>query len=876
MELLSLNIVEEILTPTRMKTLLHLMALILISSGAIAQTTGFKNNYFDASGNIGTDVCQTVDGGYIMCGMHSLINTAGQREYRAEFMKTDSLGQVSWTKNLSSNYSPTNIYQTKDGGYMVFGEISYTGNNQYGSSSLLKLNSTGDSVWMKPISNIYSALPTTWKTTNPRNSNWKRMLIQTPDSSFFILGNCQSSSHDIYITKFSAQGDSLMADTISGNAMFMEFNAKLTATGGLAIVIPDSNKIRLTVLAQNGSKLWRNYIPTAGVLMAAPLVSQTADGGYIVASQNPSGMTQNNLFKTDANGNVIWSQYLSVIGTGSIGTSIMPCSDGGIVISGVDPANIGTGYVTGMNMVAKTDGAGTLLWTKKLVADTNMKQQIYAIIPTRDGGYAVGGYAMNTLNNFSGMMLIKTDQNGDSYSLIKGRVFLDKNHNCNYDINDQPLYNRQVTLNPNGITAVTDSLGYYSFKVGLGSYSVSSVNGNYTTTVCPGGGAYAVSVTALGKNFTDLNFADTALASCPDLSITLGTCGLGLCYRNTYTINYANKGLVADSNAMVTITPDSALIFLSSSIPWTYTAPNTYTFNLGELKAGQTGNIQIIDSVSCAATVGKTVCAKARIYSSMQECDTTNNNSSDCRLITSSMDPNEMLVAVQNTKSPVFVNQQVVNSTDSLQYFIRFQNIGTGAAVNINISDTLSSRLDAGSVILGTSSSPCTLTIKNGILNFHFAQIMLADSASNPTGSIGFVSFYVRQKKNNVAGTLINNRASIVFDYNKAIATNKTLNYIPLITGIQEIAAKSEMTIFPNPSNGDHLNIEFSSLNTGKEVLVVLYDLQGRETYSKIIITSGGNHPIASVDPSHSLSPGIYLIVATSDNRIYKQKIVIE
>ncbi|MGQ0827452.1 MAG: T9SS type A sorting domain-containing protein [Bacteroidota bacterium] len=80
--------------------------------------------------------------------------------------------------------------------------------------------------------------------------------------------------------------------------------------------------------------------------------------------------------------------------------------------------------------------------------------------------------------------------------------------------------------------------------------------------------------------------------------------------------------------------------------------------------------------------------------------------------------------------------------------------------------------------------------------------------------------------------------------------------------------------IYPNPNNGENLNI---SINTQKaqEVLVVVYDVTGKKDYSKLIVTSENGENVYAIDPSHKLVPGVYLITATSYQAIYNKKLIV-
>ena len=80
--------------------------------------------------------------------------------------------------------------------------------------------------------------------------------------------------------------------------------------------------------------------------------------------------------------------------------------------------------------------------------------------------------------------------------------------------------------------------------------------------------------------------------------------------------------------------------------------------------------------------------------------------------------------------------------------------------------------------------------------------------------------------------------------------------------------------LFPNPSDGANINVALSA-NVGEEVLVVVYDATGKETYSKIIITQDSGENIYAIDPSTKLASGMYLISATSKQEVVNKKLIV-
>jgi hypothetical protein len=79
---------------------------------------------------------------------------------------------------------------------------------------------------------------------------------------------------------------------------------------------------------------------------------------------------------------------------------------------------------------------------------------------------------------------------------------------------------------------------------------------------------------------------------------------------------------------------------------------------------------------------------------------------------------------------------------------------------------------------------------------------MLPDSASNPSGSQGFVQYRIKPLANLLAGTQIENTAHIYFDFNPAIVTNTTENNYVTTVGNIALPQITRLQVYPNPSTG--------------------------------------------------------------------------
>lgn len=109
---------------------------------------------------------------------------------------------------------------------------------------------------------------------------------------------------------------------------------------------------------------------------------------------------------------------------------------------------------------------------------------------------------------------------------------------------------------------------------------------------------------------------------------------------------------------------------------------------------------------------------------------------------------------------------------------------------------------------------------------------------------------YYRLKQTDINGQVLSSR--LISINNKSISTGLALN----ASSMEE-----------NPA---HL------MGTeNKEVLVVLRNEKGLESYSKVTI-GADNNVVVPLDNDHKLDNGTYTVVASSNNRLYSQKVVVK
>jgi hypothetical protein len=82
--------------------------------------------------------------------------------------------------------------------------------------------------------------------------------------------------------------------------------------------------------------------------------------------------------------------------------------------------------------------------------------------------------------------------------------------------------------------------------------------------------------------------------------------------------------------------------------------------------------------------------------------------------------------------------------------------------------------------------------------------------------------------------------------------------------------------LYPNPSSKDKaVKINISNVKE-REILVVVYDILGRQAYSKVLMNDGGEGGThTAIDPSHNLAAGMYIVVGSTKDELFNKKLII-
>jgi len=91
---------------------------------------------------------------------------------------------------------------------------------------------------------------------------------------------------------------------------------------------------------------------------------------------------------------------------------------------------------------------------------------------------------------------------------------------------------------------------------------------------------------------------------------------------------------------------------------------------------------------------------------------------------------------------------------------------------------------------------------------------------------------------------------------------------------LQPDSAPSEYVVFANPNFGQQTAISTHGFEVS-DLLVVVYDMLGKESYSRVTISEKDGYLFSIGSEGHSLHPGVYMIVATINDAIFRQKLIV-
>ena len=201
-------------------------------------------------------------------------------------------------------------------------------------------------------------------------------------------------------------------------------------------------------------------------------------------------------------------------------------------------------------------------------------------------------------------------------SQLVGNLYHDLNGNCIADPTDLPLSGWTVFID-GGLEQyyrVTDAFGNYSIPVEIGSYTVEAIAPNQLWSSCSG--PIPVLVIGAGEVIENSFVLSPAMTSSA-LEVSISSSEVRRCFDNVYSINYKNNGTGVAQNTELGVRLGENLELVDASIGGFIIDGTSVIFDIGNVRPGESGNIQLILNASCDNLVqGQTLCVEAGIKSS--------------------------------------------------------------------------------------------------------------------------------------------------------------------------------------------------------------------------------------------------------------------
>ncbi|WP_026449934.1 FG-GAP-like repeat-containing protein [Aequorivita capsosiphonis] len=565
---------------------------------------------------------------------------------------------------------------------------------------------------------------------------------------------------------------------------------------------------------------WYENTDGQGSFSAQQIVATDAMGAHSVQGFDVDNDGDNDIVSASQSDNKIaWYENLDGTGTFSEARIITTNALEARSVFGADIDNDGD-----LDVISASFNDDKIAWYENKNGLGNFGAQ-QVISSVADGAHYV--YAKD-IDGDGDMDILSASQNdnkiawyenlGTIYNAVNGKISFDtENNGCS--TNSSAIANVLITTD-NG----TDS--YATFSQNNGLYSINTGQGNFITTIAyelPF--YYDINPVSYNSNFTGLGevaIADFCIQrnqSINDLNISvypLSQAQPG--FDANYQIVYSNVGST-ELNGNINLTFDGTkLSFLDASEPVTSQTTNSLTFDYAEFLPFETRTIDVNLEVAVPPInqQGDILTFVAEITPVSGDYTEEDNIFTCNQTVVNSFDPND----IQVLEGDEILLEQ---ADDFLHYIIRFQNVGTAAAINVKVTNSLDANLDWTTLQLQNTSHNTVVEIRDGgQLTFRFDGINLPASTINEHESHGYIQYKIKPINSLDIGDNISNLANIYFDFNAPIITNTVTTTIVDELSIENFKT-NKITIYPNPTK-DVLHIK----TTGTIVSAEVYNQLGQ------------------------------------------------
>jgi len=430
-----------------------------------------------------------------------------------------------------------------------------------------------------------------------------------------------------------------------------------------------------------------------------------------------------------------------------------------------------------------------------------------------------------------------------AYPALAGLVRMDLNNNGIVDVDEPIVPTSSVTIAPGGQYTGCAPDGSWQLGVPPGEHTITVATGYpYAGSVSPS--LHYGSVPSMGDMDLNNDFAVAVLPDIQDLRVQLYALPARPGFDNQVYLRCENYGTTV-VDAEFTFSFDADQTWLGSTVAPTSTSGNTATWSFPAMPIGAVQNIVVELNTAPIVPLGTDIVHTLSADPIPTDESPLNNVYTFNDSVVGSYDPNDKLLF-----PAVLTPDEVALGETPIEYTIRFQNTGTFLAERVVILDTLSTDLQWESMRFIASSHAHHWYITNGVLHVIHNDIMLPDSNANEAASHGFFKFSMLPKTDLDNGSLIENIAHIVFDFNEPIVTEPAVFMVDISAGVTEALGSARACVFPNPSQEF---IQVNALGTDDVLRYHISDMLGAQVQAGSLVTGDWLNV-------ENLDPGTYLI----------------
>jgi uncharacterized repeat protein (TIGR01451 family) len=783
----------------------------------------------------------------------------------------DTLGNWIWKKTYggSGTDEAVNIISDSDNGYILLARTNSNDGDVHGNhDSIYNGYEPSPDIWLFRLDSVGNIL---WQKCYGGLRSESAFRIIAADTGFVIIGNTNSTngdvtertdtssntqySSDIWLLKIDANGIIQWDKCYGSSGTDQGYDVKIGADNSYYILGSMSGNdfdgtgnhgqddAWFAKIDNSGNLIWSKLL---GGSLFEKLYTFTSDkeNNFILVgvtksndgdvSGNHGGADSDDMWmvKLNSSGNIIWQKcfggsdmdddYYETL------VDVVVDKKGDYIAGGLahsSDGDISFSHGAADAWIANVSKDGVLLWEKSLGGSSD--EAILGIKITESEILFSGFTSSNdqdVLGNHGNVdiWLVKLGL----VNTITGYAYYDLNANSIKDNNESLFSNGKII-----VKSATDSI------VGItsnGNFKMDVDTGTFNSSFVPTSAYHNAVPATHTSTFSTYNLIDTIYYAMQPISgkkdvqafafpINVARPGFDVSYK----ITYENVGTTDFANGFIQLIKDARLAVNSSQPNYASISGDTIKWNYTNLKASDTGSIILNFTLATppVANNGDTL----RSYLSMDiDGDLTPENNRDTvsQLVTGSFDPND-----KTENHAGSISKSNVTKGDWLTYTIRFQNTGTDTAFNIIVRDTLDSKLDWNSLEMIDASHNYQLNINNGnTCAWYFNNVLLPDSNINEEASHGYIVYRIKPKTTLVAGDVINNTASIYFDYNLPVQTNTEKTVVA-----SDVVMPLQLLSFSASRNGKNNLLKWS---TAQEINTDRFEIQ-RSTNSRDFATIG-------------------------------------